>query len=396
MATYRYRAYNDSGKETAGSVEAAGRSEAVQRLKGLGLHPVDVEEAWAAKRGQRVNSGDLALATRQLSTLLAAGTSLTEALAVLTENTLNERLKTVLAGIRRSVTEGSPLSKSLERHPDLFNAFYRGIVASGEASGSLDRVLPRLAAHLESRARVMNDIRAALAYPALMLLVGAGVLSFLFVFVIPKITRIFEDTGGSLPLITVFLIWTTGVITSYWPAVIALMAGAYLGARRYSKTPRGRELLESWALDLPWAGRLVSLFYLSTLTRTLGSLLNGGIQVLKALEITKEVLDHAVFGRVIDDAARDCTGGGTLSASLGKSRRIPPMIVHMVKVGERSGSLDEMLLRSADAYEAELQAGIKRAMSLLEPALILAMGVVVGFIVLAILLPIFELNQVIR
>ncbi|MBZ0220488.1 MAG: type II secretion system F family protein [Candidatus Methylomirabilis sp.] len=396
MATYRYRAYDNRGKLASGKMEASGRNDALQRLKGLGLHPVEVKEAEAAGKGRKVPTGDLALATRQLSTLLASGTSLTEALSVLTGNMDNERLKTVFGDIREAVTGGSSLSGALLRHPHIFSPFYRGLVASGEASGSLERVLPRLAAELESRARLITEMRAALAYPLLMLLVGAGVLAFLFVFVIPKITRIFEDTGGSLPFITVLLIRTAELISGYWPVFIAFGVAAYFGVRRTSKSGRGRERIENLALDLPFAGKLIALFYLSAFTRTLGSLLAGGIQLLKALEITKEVVGHTAFRKAIDEAASDCAGGMALSTSLAKCGRIPPLVIHMIKVGEKSGSLDDMLLRAAEGYEAELQAGIKKTMSLIEPALILAMGAVVGFIVLTILLPIFELNQVIR
>lgn len=396
MATYRYRAYDGKGKLSAGRMEASGRNDALQRLKGLGLHPVEVKEAEAQKRGRKVATGDLALATRQLSTLLASGTSLTEALSVLAANTDNERLKDVFADVREAVTGGSSLSGALFRHPRVFSPFYRGMVASGEASGSLDRMLPRLAAELESRARAITEIRAALAYPALMLLVGAGVLAFLFIFVIPKITRIFEDTGGNLPFITVLLIRSAEIISGYWPAFIAFGVAAYFAFRRFSRSGRGRELIEDLALDLPFAGKLIALFYLSAFTRTLGSLLAGGIQLLKALEITKEVVDHAAFRKAIDEASSDCAGGLALSTSLAKCGRIPPLVIHMIKVGEKSGSLDEVLLRAAEGYEAELQAGIKKTMSLVEPALILAMGAAVGFIVLAILLPIFELNQVMR
>ncbi len=396
MATYRYRAYDGKGKLAAGKMEASGRSDALQRLKGLGLHPVEVKEAVATKGGRKAATGDLALATRQLSTLLASGTSLTESLSVLTGNTENERLKAVFGDIREAVIGGSSFSGALLRHPHVFSPFYRGMVASGEASGSLDKVLPRLAAELETRARSITEIRAALAYPVLMFLVGAGVLAFLFVFVIPKVTRIFEDTGESLPLITVLLIGLAELVSGYWPVFVASGVAAFFGVRRFSRSGRGRELVENLALDLPWAGKLISLFYLSALTRTLGSLLAGGIQLLRALEITREVVDHTAFGRAIEEAASDCAGGMALSTSLAGCKRIPPLVVHMIKVGEKSGSLDEMLLRAAEGYEAELQSGIKRTMSLLEPALILAMGAVVGFIVLAILLPIFELNQVIR
>lgn len=396
MATYRYRAYDGNGALAAGKTEASGRDDAVRRLKGLGLHPVEVKETEAAKRGRKITTGDLALVTRQLSTLLASDTSMTEALSVLTGNTENERLKSVLGDISEAVTGGSSLSGALLRHPRVFSPFYRGLVASAEASGSLEKVLPRLASELESRARLITELRAALAYPVLMLLVGAGVLAFLFVFVIPKITGIFDDTGESLPLITALLIGIAELVSVYWPVFVAFGVAAYLGIRRVTKSGRGREIMEELALDLPVAGRLISLFYLAALTRTLGSLLAGGIQLLKALEITREVVDHTAFGRALEEAVSDCAGGMALSTSLAKCNRIPLLVVHMVKVGEKSGGLDKMLLRTAEGYEAELQAGIRKTMSLIEPALILAMGAVVGFMVLAIILPIFELNQVIR
>lgn len=399
MTSYIYKAYDGKGKTVTGSIEATGRSEAVQRLKGAGLHPFDISEATPRGLGlfeKKVGTQELALFTRQLATLLAAGSTLAEALLVLKENTQDRKLKNVLLKTRQSLIEGASFSKALEPHSDVFSAFYRGIVASGEASGSLDKVLPRLADNLEARAKIINEVRAALVYPALMVLVGIGVLSFLFIFVIPKITRMFEDTGSTLPLITLALIGLSNVINRFWPVILALSGGSAWLVWRFSGTRRGKKLIDSWLLKTPLLGRLANLFYLSNMARTLGSLLKGGVGILKALEITKEVIAHSVYDEVLDEAARDCMGGGSLHSSFGKREIIPPLMTHMVMIGEKSGSLDAMLLRAADSFESEFQGSVKTSLSLLEPVLILLMGLTVGLFVLAILLPIFELNQIIR
>lgn len=400
MPTFKYKAYNTGGKTIAGAIEAAGVKDAIERLKNSGLYPTDVKEAFAGKKYLGARSGIttnvLALTTRQLATLLSAGTNLSEALTVLTENTANEKLKSVLLRIKESVMEGSSLSKSLESHPEIFSTFYRGLVAAGEASGSLDKVLPRLADYLEARARIIRDVKAALTYPVLMTLVGVSVLSFLFIFVIPKITRMFEETQSTLPLITRFLIGVTTLFKDYWLILlIAIAAGTWITVK-YLSTRRGRTMRQQVSFKIPWFGGIIRDFYISNFARTLGSLLKGGVHMLKALEITNEVIDHSVFRNILDTAIRDCTGGSSLSISLKKQTAIPPIVVHMISVGEKSGTLDEMLLKTAESYELDFEANVKKTLNLLEPILILVMGLAVGFIVLAILLPIFQLNQIIH
>lgn len=399
MPTFRYKAYNSGGETIAGSINAPGIKDAIQAVKNTGLYPVDVKEDEGPGGGyfrKKVASRDLALSTRQLATLISTGTNLSEALTVLSENTGNPRLRSVLMKVKEAVLEGSSFARALEPHSEVFTPFYRGLVASAEASGSLDKVLPRLADYLETRARISSEVKTALTYPALMSFVGFGVLAFLLIFVVPKIAHMFEETQAELPLVTVFLLWVTGIFRSYWPVLAAVSAGAAWYLRRASRTGPGKALFERLTLKLPWFGKAVSAFLVANFTRTLGSLLKGGVQMLKALEITKDVLNHSVYNGVLEAAVRDCTGGSSLSASLRKDKTLPPIVIHMISVGERSGNLDEMLLKTADAYDLEFENGVKKALSLLEPALILLMGLAVGFIVLAILLPIFELNQVIR
>ncbi|MBI5644322.1 MAG: type II secretion system F family protein [Deltaproteobacteria bacterium] len=399
MPTFRYKAYDSGGKPVAGNIEAAGIKDAVQLIKNTGLFPADVSEAeFAGGRffNAAVSSQALTLTTRQLATLLSTGTALPEALLILTNNTDNARLRSILINIKESVAGGSSLTTALAPYPDVFSPFYKGLVTAGEASGSLDKALLQLADYLEARAKIVSEVKAALTYPALMCFVGAAILSFLFAFVIPKITRIFDDTKNMLPLITKVLLALTGIVKSYWPAIIIGTGGSIWLARRYVRTPKGKTFSDRLLLELPWFGKLASDFYISNFTRTLGSLLKSGVQLLKALEITREVLNHAVYDKILDTAITDCTGGTSLSASLKKHKAIPQIVTHMISVGERSGSLDDMLIKTAETYTLDFERGVKRAMNLLEPLLILAMGVIVGFIVLAILLPIFELNQIIH
>ncbi len=398
MPNFSYRAYDRAGSQVAGTINAAGVKEAVQELKNTGLYPTSVDEAGLkghAVKG-KIKAGVLAAFTRQLATLLSSGTSLTEALAVLSENTGNPRLSSVVLGLKESIAGGSSFAKALEAHADVFSPMYRGLVIAAEASGSLEGVLPRLADYLEKRAKITAEVRAALTYPALMTFVGISVLGFLFVFVIPRITRIFEETGAALPFITVVLLWIAGLVGSYWHAGIALLGGLGWLAWRKARSPKGARLIDNLALRLPWFGPIVMSFYVASFSRTLGSLLKGGVQLLQALDITAEAIGNNRFREMIGAAVKDCTGGSALSTSLKASGLLPPVVVHMIGVGERSGSLDDMLHKTADACDAEFENGVKKSLSLLEPVLILVMGVVVGFIVLAMLLPIFELNQVIQ
>ncbi|MBW7956476.1 MAG: type II secretion system F family protein [Deltaproteobacteria bacterium] len=399
MPNFSYRAYDRNGNAVAGQINAAGEREAVQSLKTSGLFPIEVKRPAAGREGRasgRVPAGALAAFTRQLATLVAAGTSLTEALSVLAENTEIPKLRSTVLDIKESITGGSSLARALEEKKEVFTPFYRGLVLAAEASGSLESVLPRLADYLETRARINVEVRAALTYPALMTLVGASVVFFLFIFVIPKIARIFSDTGAELPLITVLLLSMADLVAAYWHVMIAGGGAAAWFMARQLKRPRGKALLDALLLRLPWFGPIAASFHIASLARTLGSLLKGGVQLLKALEITAEVVDNSVYRNILKAAIKDCSGGAPLSASLKNSGVLPPVVVHMIGVGERSGNLDEMLIRTAEAYDSEFQNGVKKSLALLEPALILIMGMVVGFIVLAMLLPIFELNQVIR
>ena len=402
MPIFQYKAYNDTGKEVSGEVEAASNKDAFQILKRDGLYPKELSSLKSERfvffnlLHRPVSLTKLAITTAQLSTLLASGATLYDALSILINEEENKVLRDVIIRVKERIAEGSSLCVALEDYPEIFPEIYRRMIEAGEASGTLDKVLARLAEYLENRASVQRQVRTALLYPLLMTIVGFGVLSFLFVFVIPKITGIFEDTKQALPLITIILLRIVNLFRNYWPLMLIFMGGGIWGARKFIAKPTGKAFLDRALLRLPWIGRTLTKFYIASLASTLGSLMESGVPILKALDFSKKALGHAVFDTVLNKAVTDITEGVSLSESLKGSNIIPGLLTHMIAIGERSGKLEDLLLRVASTYEKDFETAVTRAISLLEPLLILTMGFVVGFIVLAILLPIFELNQGIR
>ena len=404
MPIFQYKAYNAAGKEVSGEVEAASSKDAFQILKKDGLYPKRLSSPAekSARLGffkllrHKVSLTELAVTTSQFSTLLCSGAALYDALSILIDEEENRILKAVIIGVKERIAEGSSLCAAMEDHPDIFPELYRRMIEAGEASGTLDKVLARLAEYLEARARIQSQVRTVMIYPALMTVVGIGVLSFLFVFVIPKITGIFEDTKQALPLSTVILLGIVDLFRSYWPIILIGIGSGIWGVKEFVKRPKGKAFKDRALLRLPLVGELFTKFYIANFARTLGCLLENGVPILKAMDMCKRVLGHAVFEGILTKAAADVTEGASLSESLKGAQVIPGLLNHMIAIGERSGRLDSLLLTTARAYEKEFETAVARALSLLEPLLILTMGLVVGFIVLSILLPIFELNQIVK
>ena len=398
MPIFHYTAYTASEKEVRGSVEAESVAEAASVLKRDGLFPREIALPSARKgfRRKKVSVNELASLTRRLSTLIGAGCALFDALRLLSDEEENAEIKAALISIREEISGGSTLSRALEAQKVIFPELFIRTVEAGEHGGTLDKVLLRLSDFLDARGRIEDRVRSALLYPALMAIVGALVLSFLFIFVIPRITAIFEDSGQSLPLITKALLFFVGVLTGWWHALIAIAALFFISARRYLRTLNGKTARDSFLLRGPVIGRLYFKFQMASFARTLGSLLSSGVPIIGALNMTSKVLGNTVLEAALSKAVKDLTEGSPLSVSLKASSVFPPTLVHMVTTGERSGELPALLIKTADAYEKEFESGVARALTLIEPMMVLAMGAIVGFIVLAILLPIFELNQVIR
>ncbi|MFA5516809.1 MAG: type II secretion system inner membrane protein GspF [Desulfuromonadales bacterium] len=402
MALFAYSGFNAAGKKIAGTVEASGRRAVVQKLRSQGIYPTTVQEESAAvpapgfsrlRLARRVPVTELAAATRQLGTLLGAGLPLDEALATIGSQLENEALARAFNGVREEVVQGESLYNALSRHPRIFPVLYVNMVQVGENSGTLDQVLQRLTDFLEGQARMRSRIRAAMAYPLLMGLIGVCVLFFLLTFVVPKVVRMLEDMGQTLPLPTLLLIRTSDFLSTWWWLLLMLVPLVILGYRWYARTEAGRLRLDRVALSMPLFGRLNLLLSTARFTRTLATLQHSGVPLLKSLEIVRNLMQNQVLQQVLDDTAVAVREGEGLAAPIRRSGVFPPMVAQMAAVGERSGELEDMLFRVADAYEHQVDLTITGMLSLLEPFMILFMGGIVGFIVLSILLPIFQASQ---
>ncbi|MCE5265164.1 MAG: type II secretion system inner membrane protein GspF [Deltaproteobacteria bacterium] len=409
MAVYEYIALDAGGRRRKGIVDAGSVAAARQKLRETDVFPVELSEAserkqaeTAARRGEihlfrRVGLQELALMTRQLATLLGAGLPLVPSLSALVAQIRSPLLKTTLAQIREEVNEGNSLTQSMSHFPRIFPPFYINMVRAGEASGTVNLVLDRLADFQEGQQALRTKIRSALAYPLFMFLIGSGVLFFLVTFVVPNITNIFREMHQTLPGITVFLIVVSGALKSLWWIIALVLLSGIVGIRyAIRKTDQGRRLWDRFKLNAPLFGNLNRKIVVARFSRTLGTLLQSSVPLLAALEIAWNVVDNLIVADEIRRAAKEVEEGQNLSAPLSRSGFFPPIAVEMISVGEQSGNMETMLFRVADAYEKEVEANIILVTSLLEPAMILVMGAVVGFIVVSVLLPIFEMNQLVR
>jgi len=405
MPLYAYRGLDVDGRSVGGVVDADSPRGARQKLRRTGVFPTDLKEERAATplavraftgRPERVPAAELAAITRQFSTLVAAGLPLVEALGALAEQAERPSLARTLAQVRQEVTEGSSLADALAQHPRLFGSLYVNMVRAGEASGALHVVLDRLADYTENQARLLGKVRSALTYPAIMLLLSATILFFLLSYVVPKVTRIFQETHQQLPLPTRLLLGVSDFVAQWWWLLLMLLAAVTVGVMRWARTPSGRERIDRLTLDVPYLGRLAQKLAVARFARTLSTLLASGIGLLPSLDIVKSIVDNTVLTRAIERARDAIREGQSIAPPLRESGLFPPLVVHMVAVGERSGQLEAMLSKAADTYDDEVENAVVALTTILEPIIIVFMGGVVLFIVLAILLPIFELNRIVR
>ena len=403
MPTYRYRAYTASGSATSGRIEAESERQALGRLKEKGLLPRDLHEEGVRDASsspftyrRSIPAADLSLFTRRLATLVSSSVPLFEAVESLCEQERGGRLKQVLGRVRDRIAEGASLSRAFAAEPDVFNESYASMVAAGEAGGALDVVLERLADFLEEQEEVRSRVISALVYPVLMVLVGGGVMTFLLTVVIPKIVVIFEDSKAALPFITVALIRISHLLRGWWWLPAGLLVASLPLYARAIRRDSLRLKRDALLLGLPLFGGMLQRLILARFARVLGLLLTSGVPIIRALEITAEVLVNRVYRGFLRDVMEEVAQGSSLSVSLRRSPLFPHLLVHLVGVGERGGTLEAMLLKAGVAYEREFNTRLARLMALLEPLLVLAMGLAVGIVVLAVLLPIFEMNQLIK
>ncbi len=398
MPVYKYKAIDESGKSVQGVIDADSPKGATEKLKRLGLFLSSLNEAKESKsrsfnpfRGIKIS--ELAVTTRQFSTLISAGLPLEASLSALSEQTEDVKLGQVLAEVRERVSEGSSLANALAEHKNVFSDLYINIVRAGEASGTLDIVLLRLADFLETQAALTSRVRGALIYPMFMFLIGGGVLFFTMTYVIPRIAKIFEESQSSLPLMTLILIKISDFLNNNLILMMILTAAIIFGAYRFYKTEKGEMFFDRLTLKLPIFGKLTSMVVISRFTRTLGTLLSSGIPLLDALKIGEAVMGNKVYGKTLEEVRDNVREGASLAQPLRDSGVFPPLVTRMIAVGEQTGEMEAMLTKVADIYDQQVETTVSTLTSLLEPVMIVIIGAIMGFIVFAVLLPIFNLTS---
>jgi len=400
MATFEYEALDPAGRKRRGIISAESPQLAARSLKGKRLLPVRLEATAngnESRGGLRLERGHLgtaetALFTRQLATLLGAGAPLEEALQTLALQSDRPPTRRILHSLRSAVMEGRRFSDALAQHPRSFPSLYRAMVAAAEGTGALDRVLDRLAGYLERSREMRGKIANALIYPAVLAVTALGVVTALMVLVVPRLVEQFDSLGQSLPALTRAVIGISGFLQASWPILLLGLAVAGAGFPAIWRQPGGRRRLELALMRLPIIGRLLAAVNAARMARTLSALTGAGVPLAEGLRAAGATMQSMLLREAIEAVAADVREGTSLSAALKRRRAFPPLVVYMAAVGERSSRLGDMLERSAEHLEGEFDSASRTAMGLLEPAIILLMGGIVGAIVLAILLPILKLN----
>jgi len=407
MPVFDYKALDVKGKTTSGIIDSDSAVAARQKLRAGGIFPVSVmrvdDTPTKKKSGtfhlwrpfRRVRAHEVSIMTRQLSTLVGTGFPLVAAIDALIPNTKSHVLKKYLARIKDSIIEGNTFASALSLYPGVFPPLYINMVRAGETSGTLEIVLERLAEITEKQQALNNKIKSALVYPIIMLFIGSGVLFFLLVYIVPSITSIFADMNQVLPAPTRLLIAISNIFKSYWWGILIVISAAILAIRRAKKTKKGHYLYDKILLFMPGLSVLTKKLSIARFSRTLGSLLENGVSMLPALEIAKNTAENVLISDNVEEAAEEVGKGQALATALAAKNIFPSLSIQMIQVGEQSGKLEEMLNKVADVFENEVETSVMRMTTMLEPIMILVMGVIVGFIVLSICLPIFEMNQLI-
>lgn len=403
MGAYAYVAYDGSGKERKGVLEGDTPRQIRALLRERELHPVEVTEVEAQerKRGKGislrrgVSALDLALLTRQLATLAKAGLPLEEALQAVSEQTERPRLQSIVLGVRAKVLEGHTLAAGLDDFPQAFPRIYRATVSAGEQAGKLDTVLERLADYTESRHNLRQKISHALIYPVVLTTFALTIVGLMLVYVVPKVVGVFESTGQSLPVLTRGLIALSTFLQDWWWMVLIGITAIAFGVNRLLRREGPRRAYHRWLLRSPLLGRISRGLNTARFTRTLSILSSSGVPVLEAMNISGSVVNNLPMRDAVEEATVRVREGGSIGRSLGQSKLFPAMSIHLISSGEAAGELDSMLERAASHQENEMDSLLGTMLGILEPALIVIMGLMVLAIVMAILLPIFQINQLV-
>lgn len=402
MPIYAYKGMDRSGKEIKNTINVESIAAAKQRVKSMGIMLIDIREQKAQGTGAggsilrmrgSVPVDDLAMMTRQLATLIKAKIQIVEALGALTDQVENANLRLVLSDLRQKVNEGASLAKALQDHPKVFSSIYANMVEAGEASGTLEIVLLRLADFTESQVKLKNKIKGAMTYPIIMGVFGFVMMNVIFIFVIPKIAKIFISMKKELPFITQVCIWISNFLVNYWWLVIIGIVGLIYGTMKYISTPRGMYRWHALQLRLPILGIMVKMINVSRFCSTLGTLMNSGVPILTALTIVKNLIPNVHMKDAVEKARQSVSEGASLAQPLIQSGYFPPLVTHMIKLGERSGELEPMLKIISENYEDQVQSRISGLTSILEPIMMICLGTAIGFIVFAVVIPMMNMNS---
>ncbi|MEZ4322763.1 MAG: type II secretion system inner membrane protein GspF [Myxococcota bacterium] len=413
MAVFEYKGLDGSGSAVAGIIDADSAKVARTRLRKQGVFPTDVkEQVEGATRGsglsreidvakylQFISRRDISIMTTQMATLVGAHVPMADALAALVDQAEKEKLKVILSKVKEKVNEGIPMADAMAEHPGVFDDLYVQMVRAGEKSGALDEVLRRLAKFSDSQVKLQGQVISALAYPILMTIVGTVMLMGLFIGVLPRVRTLFDQLGGTeaLPLITKVVFFIGDTLTSWYAIFIPLFfVGAYFGWNRWVKTKSGRIRWDRFKLKVPLFGKMNRLVAVSRFCRTLSTLLLSGVPILQALAIVERVVGNVVLAKAIGEAAHNIREGQSISVPLKQSGEFPPLVTHMIAIGEKTGELEGMLTSVADAYEEQVESTMAAVTSLMAPLLIMVMGGALFFIALGLLLPMMNLSSMIR
>ena len=401
MPLFEYRGFNKSGKNVRGTIDADNSRTAKIRLKKQGVYITQLknksEERRQEKRKkkvstQKVGTKDISMMTRQLATLLKANIPLVDSLLAISEQLDNKTFAEIMAEVKNMVNEGTPFHKSLEKYPKIFNKVYLSMCEAGETSGTLDIILIRLAEFTESQNKLTSQVRSAMTYPLILLSMSILILAGIFTYVIPKIVTVFEATPElTLPWFTIAIIDLQKFITSYWLFIFMFIGLAYFIFRNWKKTPYGKTQWDRIKLNLPVTGKLLRLIAISRFSQTLSTLLNGGVPMISSMNIVRNVVNNDILAKAIDNARDNITEGESIAGPLKKSNQFPPMVIHMINIGEKTGELETMLTQVSHSYDFQVDTEINTLTSILEPAMIVFMGGVIMVIVLTILIPLFDL-----
>jgi general secretion pathway protein F len=403
MPVFQYKAASPSGEIFNGTLEGASREQVVARIQAQGQIPIQVSEASSARassnkrkkgrRSRRISETDISNATRELATLLRAGMPLDKSLSTLSTLTENDAMQQLLMDVQQQIKGGSTLADALQAHEGVFSRFYLNLLRAGESGGALEVVLERLAEHMEQSRAVRDNVQSALIYPAILVFVAVVSIFILLGYVVPQFTELFEGVGQVLPLPTRITIASGEFLQDYgWVLALLFVAGASLMRYQLSQ-PKGRYRWHARFLRLPIAGEIITRVEVTRFARTLSMLMNNGVPLLKALSIVKDTVDNRVIADGLDKVASSLKEGQSLAEPLADMAHFPSFAVHMIRVGEESGRLTEILDQVASVYERETQTTIKRALTLLEPALILVLGVVIAGVIISILMAILGINE---